>query len=98
MVSISSKEAPSLWVRIYESEGAKISDKFPQKGEEETDSIKWFIEDQTYDLAPPHPIPPSQPKPLNRRHKRRLRKRDNLLTREGDMGVGEEEPTQIYPA
>jgi hypothetical protein len=40
LVSISSKEMPSLWVRIYESEGAKIPDKFPQKGEEETENIE----------------------------------------------------------
>ncbi len=58
---------------------------FPKKGEEKTESIEWFIEDQTfmspYDLPPPTPNSPLSPiSKLNRRHTGRLRKRDNLLT------------------
>jgi hypothetical protein len=42
-----------------------------------------------YDLAPSPPLPPSPVSNLERRHTRRLRKRDNLLTEEGREG---EEP------
>jgi hypothetical protein len=43
----------------------------------------------SYDLAPPTPLPPYSDSKLDRRHKGRLRKRDNMLTGEGE-GVGEE--------
>jgi hypothetical protein len=51
------------------------------------ESIEWFIEDQAFSLSmiwliPPSPTPLSRHK-LDRRHKGRLRKRDNLLTGEG---------------
>jgi hypothetical protein len=55
------------------------------------ESIQCFMEgqasSQSYDLAPRSPSPPRPPvSKLHRRHKGRLRKRDNLLT--GDVGEG----------
>ncbi len=58
-------------------------------------SIKWFIKDQafslSYDLAPPpSPRPLPSVSSTSYTHAGRLRKRDNLLTREGGRGMGEE--------
>ncbi len=54
------------------------------------ESVEWFMEDQafsqSYDLDPPTPTPSSPVSKLYRRHTERLRKRDNLLTREGEGG------------
>ncbi len=49
------------------------------------ESIEWLIEDQAFSppfhLAPPHPLfPPSPFSMLDRRHRGRLRKKDNLPT------------------
>ncbi len=53
------------------------------------ESIEWFIEDKafspSYDLAPPPP-PPLRPaiSKLDWPHTGRLRKKDNLMTEEGE--------------
>ncbi len=51
---------------------------------------EWFIEDQAFSLS--YPLPTTSPvSKLDRRHTRRLRKRDNLLRGEGGgVGIGVE--------
>ncbi len=58
------------------------------------ESIELFIDDQAFsrlcDFAPRLPFVPLPSVNFYRRHRGRLRKRENLLTREGVKGVGEE--------